>query len=87
MNLNYNPWKIKFSSSSSSSLALSKYFNRFCCSCMFITIIRGSVIFYLFVYCLSCLNINRVCKVFLLVFSYNCFSTFHLFSSLARTSC
>ena len=31
---------------------------------MFITINRGSVIFYLFVYCLSCLNINRVCKVF-----------------------
>ena len=27
VNLNYNPWKIKFSSSSSSPLALSKYFH------------------------------------------------------------
>ena len=42
MNLNYNPWKIKVLSLSSSSsfLALSKYFQRFCCSCMFITINR-----------------------------------------------
>ena len=59
---------------------------------MFITINRGSIIFYLFVYCLSCLNINRVCKVsFLFVFVF-CFyvivfSMFYLFSSLARTSC
>ena len=59
---------------------------------MFITINKGSDIFYLFVYCLSCLNINGF--VFFLVFSflfffssYNCFSMFHLFSSLARTSC
>ena len=55
-----------------------------------ITINRGSVIVYLFVYCLSCLNINRVCKVLfvcLFLFSYNCFSMFHLFNSLARTSC
>ena len=56
---------------------------------MFITINRGSIIFYLFVYCLSCLNINRVCKVsFLFVFAFiSVFSMFHLFSSLARTSC
>ena len=52
---------------------------------MFITINSGSIIFYLFKYCLSCLNINRVCKTFL--FLYNCFSSFHLFDSLTRTSC
>ena len=55
---------------------------------MFITINSGSIIFYLFVSCLSCLNINRVCKTFILIlFLYNCFSSFHLFDSLARTSC
>ena len=54
-------------------------------SCMFITINSGSILFYLFIYCLSCLNINRVCKTFL--FLYNCFTSFHLFDSLARTSC
>ena len=43
-----------------------------------------SLLFYLFVYCLSCLNINRF---FYILFFYNCFSMFHLFSSLARTSC
>ena len=59
--------------------------NDFCCSCMFITINSGSILFYLFIYCLSCLNINRVCKTFL--FLYNCFTSFHLFDSLARTSC
>ena len=50
---------------------------------MFITINRGSIIFYLFLYCLSSLNINRVCKVsFVFVFFVfiNCFSIFHLFS-------
>ena len=84
VSLNYSPWKIKFSSSSSSPLALSKYFHGFSCSCMFITINRDSDIFYLFVYCLSCLNINRF---FIIFYIYNCFSMFHLFSSLARTSC
>ena len=44
------------------------------------------VVFYLFIYCLSCLNINRVCKTYFL-FLYNCFTSFHLFNSLARTSC
>ena len=43
------------------------------------------VYIYLFIYCLSCLNINRVCKTIL--FLYNCFTSFHLFDSLARTSC
>ena len=55
---------------------------------MFITINSGSIIFYLFIYCLSCLNINRVCKIFsIYIFLYNCFSSFHLFGSLAGTSC
>ena len=69
------------------SLSFSKYFQWFCCSCLFITINSGSIIFYLFIYCLSCLNINRVCKTFLFLFLYNCFSSFHLFDSLARSSC
>ena len=42
-------------------------------SLMFITINSGSVIFYLFVYCLSCLNINRVCKVLSLFVFVFCF--------------
>ena len=59
-----------------------------CCSCIFITITRGSDIFYLFVYCLSCLNINRFLFYFIFKYIfYNCFSMFHLFSSLARTRC
>ena len=47
------------------------------CSCMFIIMNNGSIIFYLFVYCLSRL-------VLLLLFSL---SIFHLISSLARSSC
>ena len=66
-------------------ISFQSIFNDFCCSCMFITINSGSILFYLFIYCLSCLNINRVCKTFL--FLYNCFTSFHLFDSLARTSC
>ena len=57
---------------------------------MFITINRGSIIFYLFVYCLSCLNINPVCKVScfsFLFFHIIVFSMYHLISSFARTSC
>ena len=38
----------------------------------------------LFVYYLSCLNINQVCSY---CFLFSFFSIFHLFSSLARTSC
>ena len=56
---------------------------------MFFTINSGSIIFYLFVYCLSSFNIDRVVKlvfVCLFVFIF-CFPIFHLFSSLARTSC
>ena len=66
-------------------ISFQSIFNDFCCSCMFITINSGSILFYLFIYCLSCLNINWVCKTFL--FLYNCFTSFHLFDSLARTSC
>ena len=66
-------------------ISFQSIFNDFCCSCMFITINSGSFLFYLFIYCLSCLNINRICKTFL--FLYNCFTSFHLFDSLARTSC
>ena len=69
------------------SLSFQSIFNDFRFSCMFITINSGSIIFYLFIYCLSCLNINRVCKTFLFLFLYNCFTSFHLFDSLARTSC
>ena len=85
MNLNYNPWKIKFSSSSSSSLSLSfsKSFQWFCCSCMFITINSGSIIFYWFVYWLSCLNVNRVCKVKRFYFSPP--STSHFWNSVLKT--
>ena len=63
-------------------IVISKYFQWFCFSCMFITINSGSIIFYLFVFCLFCLNINQVCKKIILFFSLH-----FLFGSLARTSC
>ena len=44
MNLNYNPWKIKFSSSSSSSLALSNIFNGFAVPVCLLLLIK--VVFY-----------------------------------------
>ena len=52
---------------------------------MFITINSGSIIYYLFAY-LSCLNVNRVCKVNLFSF-FSSRSFCHLSGSLARTSC
>ena len=63
-------------------IVISKYFQWFCFSCMFITINSGSIIFYLFVFCLFCLNINQVCKKIILFFSLH-----FLFGSLARTGC
>ena len=46
MNLNYNPWKIRFSSSSSSSLALSKYFNDFAVPVCLLLLI-GAVLYFI----------------------------------------
>ena len=59
-------------------IVISKYFQWFCFSCMFITINSGSIIFYLFVFCLSCLNINGVFKklFFSFLFSLSPFFTY-----------
>ena len=57
---------------------------------MFITISSGSIIFYLFVYCLSCLNVEFVKLISVFSFWRNPLpltSFCHLISSLARTNC